>query len=81
MILVAKQFSNMLSIGWIQDKQIPQLRKCRLSGFMASSNLALQLENMTAQIAVEQSQGTVFDRAKFIGRVLWCGGICARGFR
>ena len=71
MILVAKQFSNMLSMGWIQDKQLHQLRQCRLSGFMASSNLALQLENMTAQIAVEQSQGTVFDRWKFMGRVLW----------
>ena len=71
MILVAKHISNMLSMGWIQDKQLSQLRKCRLSGFMASSNLALQLENMTAQIAVEQSQGRVFDRAKFMGRVLW----------
>ena len=38
---------------------------------MASSNLALQLENMTAQVAVEQSQGTVFDRATFMERVLW----------
>ena len=58
-------------MGWIQDKQLPQLRKCRLSGFIASSNLALQLEKMTAQVAVEQSQGTVFDRATFMGRVLW----------
>ena len=39
-------------------------------GFMASSNFALQLENKTAQIAVEQSQGTVLDRAKFMARVL-----------
>jgi len=69
-ILVTKQLSNMLSAGWIEGQQLPQLRRCRLSGFMASSNVALQLENKTAQIAVEQSQGAVLDRAKFRARVL-----------
>ena len=69
-ILVTKQLSNMLSVGWIHDQQLFQLRRCRLSGFMASSNVALQLENMIVQIAVEQSQGTVLDRAKFMAGVL-----------